>query len=609
MCGIVGGISRQNIVPVILEGLSRLEYRGYDSVGVVVIDANHQLQRERATGRVSSLRELCAKNANLIGTCGIGHTRWATHGGVSVNNAHPHISQNKIAVIHNGIIENYLHLRDSLKANGYVFESETDTEVVAHLIHSLYVQTQNLLVAVKQAVQQLHGAYAIGVICTDSPDQIVCARFGPPMVLGIGENEIFFASDISALLPVTERVVYLEDGDVANLQVNNWTVYDAQDQPVERKIHTSKLSAAQAELGEYAHYMQKEIFEQPNALADTIQSLGNEFDATIFGADAPAIFETINKVQIIACGTSLNAGHVAKYWIEEFTGLECSIEIASEYRYRVVAVNPNALIVNISQSGETADTIASVKYAHSLGMTNSLSICNVPESSLVRLSKLHVFTHAGPEIGVASTKAFTTQLVVLLYLAFTLAKVRGKLIDEATHIEQIRKLPHLIAMLLKKEPDIRDIAKEMVKQHNAFFLGRHMLYPVAAEGALKLKEISYIHAESYATGELKHGPLALIDKNMPCIVLMPTHLLADKIASNVQEILARDGIVYLFTDKPTDLTSACHKAVYLDSQNVATYLLPVLYTVPLQLLAYHTAILKGTDVDKPRNLAKSVTVE
>lgn len=611
MCGIVGGISERNLVPIVLEGLSRLEYRGYDSVGVAVLDKAHNLTRRRIAGRVNQLTELCQANT-FKGLIGIGHTRWATHGGVTQENAHPHFSKDSIAVVHNGIIENYAELREQLINAGYTFDSQTDTEVIVHLIHFFYEQTHDLLASVKHAVKKLHGAYAIGVIGKDNPSEVICARLGSPLILGVGINEMFFASDISALLPVTQKVVYLEDGDIARLELSSWKIFDKADEVVERKTNISELSVNQTELGHYRHYMQKEIFEQPKAIAETIQSLGQQFKPEIFGVGAKEIFQSINKVQIIACGTSNNAGMVAKYWIEELAGLECSVDIASEYRYRKVPVNKNTLIINISQSGETADTLASVKYAHELGMMNTLSICNVPESSLVRLSRLHVLTQAGPEIGVASTKAFTTQLVVLLYLAYTLAKVRGQLslVEEEQVMMQIRKLPQLVLETFATESAIKEIAKQLEYKQHALFLGRHSLYPVATEGALKLKEISYIHAESYAAGELKHGPLALIDKEMPLIVMMPSGLLLDKVKSNLQEVLARQGAVYLFTDYDKDeVFINCQAIINLPTQTVPVYLLPIIYTIPLQLLAYHTAIAKGTDVDKPRNLAKSVTVE
>lgn len=610
MCGIVGGLSERNVVPVILEGLSRLEYRGYDSVGVAIINETKHLERRRVTGRVKELKQQCQTN-KFTGLIGIGHTRWATHGGVTVDNAHPHFSNDTLALVHNGIIENYEELRDELKQGGYIFTSETDTEVIVHLLHSFYVKTKNLRISVREAIKRLHGAYAIGVISIDKPHEIICARFGSPLVLGVGINEMFFASDISALLPVTQNMVYLEDCDIAQITTESFVVYDRSDVEVVRKTNISQLSLSQTELGNYRHYMQKEIFEQANAVSETLEHCGHGFIPQVFGLEAESIFAQINKVQIIACGTSYNAGLVAKYWIEEFTDLECSVEIASEYRYRTVHVNPNCLIVSISQSGETADTLASVKYAHSLGMVNSLAICNVPESSLVRLSKLSFLTQAGPEIGVASTKAFTTQLIALLFLANTLAKVRGKLSADEEHvrINWVRKLPHLIGEVLELETKIRAIAKEFEHKNHALFLGRHSLYPIAVEGSLKLKEISYIQAEGYASGELKHGPLALIDRDLPVVVLMPSGLLYDKVKSNVEEVLARQGLVYLFTDEVNELSAKCAHAIQMPTKGLPNYLLPILYVIPLQLLAYHTAVIKGTDVDKPRNLAKSVTVE
>ena len=610
MCGVVGGVSERNVVSVILEGLARLEYRGYDSVGVAVITPSGELERERVTGRVAQLTAKCGA-ANFKGSIGIGHTRWATHGSVSESNAHPHVSQGNLAVVHNGIIENYAELRTKLQQQGYIFESQTDTEVIVHLVHSIYTLNHNLVAAVRLATQQLQGAYAIGLISKDNPLELVCARWGSPLVLGLGIEEMYFASDISALLPVTQKVVYLEDGDIALLKLHEYKIWDKEDQLVERKVHLSELSAAASELGHYRHYMQKEIFEQPQAIADTLHYLGSNFDAEIFGATAPQIFKEITKVQIIACGTSFNAGTVAKYWIEEYANLECAVDIASEYRYRKVPANPGTLVISLSQSGETADTLASINYALSLGMDKTLAICNVAESSLVRLSQLKLITQAGPEIGVASTKAFTTQLVVLLYLAFSLAKVRGylSLADEQTKIAQLYTLPNLIVASLALEAQIKAMAGEFEYKHNALFLGRNTMAPIAMEGALKLKEISYIHAEAYAAGELKHGPLALIDKDMPVIVMMPSNLIADKVKSNIQEVLARQGQVFLITDRRDELTEQCHKTILLKLPALPTFLAPIIYTIPLQLLAYHTAIAKGTDVDKPRNLAKSVTVE
>ncbi len=610
MCGIVGGVSERNVVPIILEGLSRLEYRGYDSVGIAIIDDKQKLVRERVTDRVKELENICKKH-QLKGCMGIGHTRWATHGVVTEANAHPHFSHDELAIVHNGIIENYVEIKEDLINKGYVFKSDTDSEVIVHLIHSYYIKNNDLLSATKLAVKKLHGAYAIAVICKNNIHEVVCARLGSPLVLGVGINEMFFASDIAALLPITNKVIYLEDGDIASIELANYKIYDNTDKLINRVVVTSDLLAKQSELGQYRHYMQKEIFEQPTAIAETLQSLGNFFNPKLFGREAKEIFEQIDQVQIIACGTSYNAGLIAKYWIEEIAKLECNVDIASEYRYRKIPINNKTLIISISQSGETADTLACVKYMQELGMVNTLTVCNVPESSLVRLSKLKILTQAGPEIGVASTKAFTTQLVVLLYLAATLAKVRGNLTisDEQKMERDFKKLPQLVLEALKLEPEIKKISKEFEHKEHALFLGRNTMYPIAMEGALKLKEISYIHAEAYAAGELKHGPLALIDRNMPSIIIMPKDILMSKMKSNVQEILARHGIIYLLTDSDDEILRKCHKVIQMPLTNIESYLLPIIYTIPLQLLAYHTALIKGTDVDKPRNLAKSVTVE
>jgi glucosamine--fructose-6-phosphate aminotransferase (isomerizing) len=611
MCGIVGGISERNVVPIILEGLANLEYRGYDSVGIAILNSKNTLQRERVTGRVSMLSSICA-NDNLKGLIGIGHTRWATHGLATTENAHPHFSHDKIALVHNGIIENYLQLKHDLENHGYIFESQTDTEVIVHLVHFYYKQNNNFLQAVQQTFKQLHGAYALGIINLDKPNEIICVKYGSPLIIGVGINEMYFASDVSALLPVTNKVIYLEDGDIGVVNINGYQIYN-NEQLVNRNIKTSDLVLSQVELGSFRHYMQKEIFEQPQAILETIQSVSSAFDPKDFGADAENIFKNTDQVLILACGTSLNAGHVAKYWIEEHAKLSCAIEIASEFRYSKTVPKSNTLVINISQSGETADTIASVNYAHDLGMTNTLSICNVPESTLVRLSKLKILTKAGKEIGVASTKAFTTQLVILLYLTFTLAKVRNFLDDKDEQIvlTQMRRIPGLINEMFKLENQIIDMAKAINQKTNALFLARNSLFPIANEGALKLKEISYIHAEAYAAGELKHGPLALIDDNMPSIILMPQNNLLAKMRSNIQEILARKGQVFLFTDVTDDdkLLAQCSQVIHIPTSDVALYLLPILYIIPLQLLAYHAAVLKGTDIDKPRNLAKSVTVE
>lgn len=610
MCGIVGGISERNVIPIILAGLSRLEYRGYDSVGVAYVSSNGNLERERCTDRVKQLAEVI-KHKKVAGLVGIGHTRWATHGAVTVDNAHPHFSMDTLAIVHNGIIENYAEIRAELISKGFVFVSDTDTEVIIHLIYSFYVKNQNLLSAVMQAAKRLHGAYAIGVITKDNPNEVICAKYGAPLILGVGLGEMFFASDIMALLPVTRQVVYLEDGDIAQLKLDGATIYDKNDALVTRSVQVSSLSETSDSLGNYRHYMQKEIFEQPQAILNTLLYLGNSFDPSVFGDNQGKIFSEITRVQIIACGTSYHAGLTAKYWFEQIAKLSCDVDIASEYRYRQIMPDKNTLIVSISQSGETADTLASVKYAKSLGMTKTLAICNIPESTLVRMSELSVLTQAGVEIGVASTKAFTTQLLVLLYLAFTLAKARGAISDSQLEAagQQIKSLPQLTQAMLASEASVLAVAKDLEHKGNAIFLGRAALYPLALEGALKIKEIAYIHAEGYPAGELKHGPLALIDKNMPVICLMASSILPDKVKSNLQEVLARNGLVYLITDTDTDIANQCKAVVSLPVHGVSEYLLPILYAIPLQLLAYHTALLKGTDVDKPRNLAKSVTVE
>ncbi len=611
MCGIVGAIGKTNVVSMVLDGLASLEYRGYDSVGVAIIDENCQLARNRVTSRVQSLKDLCSKNS-FESNISIGHTRWATHGGVTVDNAHPHFSDNKIAIVHNGIIENYAELKEQLQSLGYNFDSETDTEVIAHLVHYHYLKSNDILKATKDSVKELAGTYAIGIICIDNPEEIICVREGSPLVIGVSSNQILFASDIFALTSITSDVIYLNDGDIAKVSPSDYVIYDKHGIKVNREIVKVSQSMSYSELGNYSHYMQKEIFEQPKAIAGTLKSLGDGFKSEVFGVDALAIFTQIQKIQIIACGTSYNAGLFAKYCIEEIAEIECNVDIASEYRYRKIASDKNTLIISISQSGETADTLASVKYAIGLGMVNTLAICNVPESSLARLSKLVLLTKAGPEIGVASTKAFTTQMVVLVYLAYTLAKVKGRLsnVEEVTITSELYKLPAIIESILNMiEPSVKFIANEIYSKTSALFLGRNLMFPIAVEGALKLKEISYIHAEGYAAGELKHGPLALLDEIMPVIVTMPQKILIDKVKSNIQEVLARKGLVYVITDCNDEITKLCHGIIYMPVSNISKYLLPIVYTVPLQLLAYHTAVLKGTDVDKPRNLAKSVTVE
>ena len=608
MCGIVGAIAQRNVVPILLEGLQRLEYRGYDSAGLAVVH-DAKMERVRSTGRVA---ELTVKSATTHGLIGIAHTRWATHGVPSERNAHPHLSKNHIAVVHNGIIENYEELRTRLTAAGYEFTSDTDTEVIAHLVHSHYARGNSLLAATQAALAELVGAYAIGVIASDNPDQLVCARRGSPLLLGVGNGEHFVASDVSALLPVTRNVVYLEEGDVVELGRRDYRIFDAAGKLVERAVQVSELSNESVQLGKYSHYMQKEIHEQPQALADTLESVCNSQSLVpgIFGAEAAATFADINSILILACGTSYHAGLVARFWLEELAGISCSVEIASEYRYRSSVPNPKALVVVISQSGETADTQAALNHAKSLGHAHTLAICNVPESALVRLCKLRLLTRAGPEIGVASTKAFTTQLAALFLLTLVLAKQRGRLSapQEQQHLHELRHLPSAVQKVLDLEPQIAKLAKKFAKKHHALFLGRGLHYPIALEGALKLKEISYIHAEAYPAGELKHGPLALVDKDMPVISVAPNDALLEKLKSNLHEVRARGGELYVFADADTHIHEADGIHI-MQMPEHAGYLSPILHTIPLQLLAYYVALQKGTDVDKPRNLAKSVTVE
>ncbi|OGT08262.1 MAG: glutamine--fructose-6-phosphate aminotransferase [Gallionellales bacterium RIFCSPHIGHO2_02_FULL_57_16] len=608
MCGIVGAVAQRNVVPILLEGLQRLEYRGYDSAGLVVVH-DAKLVRVRSTGRVV---ELTAKSAATDGLIGIAHTRWATHGVPSERNAHPHISKDHIAVVHNGIIENYEELRTLLTAEGYEFTSDTDTEVIAHLIHSHYARGNSLLAATQAALAELVGAYAIGVIAADNPDQLICARRGSPLLLGVGNDEHFVASDVSALLPVTRRVVYLEEGDVVELGRRGYRIFDATGKVAERVVVLSELSNASVQLGAYSHYMQKEIHEQPQALADTLESVCNSQSLVpgIFGAEAAATFADINSILILACGTSYHAGLVARFWLEEIAGIPCSVEIASEYRYRTSVPNPKTLVVVISQSGETADTQAALNHAKSLGHIHTLAICNVPESALVRLCKLRLLTRAGPEIGVASTKAFTTQLAALFLLTLVLAKTRGRLTaqQEQQHLHELRHLPSAVQKVLELEPQIAKLAMQFASKHHALFLGRGPHYPIALEGALKLKEISYIHAEAYPAGELKHGPLALVDNYMPVISVAPNDALLEKLKSNLQEVRARGGELYVFADADTHIREADGIHI-MQMPEHAGYLSPILHTIPLQLLAYYVALQKGTDVDKPRNLAKSVTVE
>jgi glutamine---fructose-6-phosphate transaminase (isomerizing) len=609
MCGIVGAVANENVVSILIEGLSRLEYRGYDSAGIAILDGD--IKRVRAVGRVSEMQAK-AESEQLSGLAGIGHTRWATHGGVTENNAHPHVSRDEIAVVHNGIIENHDEQRDRLIALGYIFTSQTDTEVIAHLIHYYHDQCESLLSSVKHAIRELKGAFAISVISIKEPNSMIAARQGCPLLIGLGEKANFIASDVSAVLAQTRKVIYLEDGDVAALTANTVTIWDKSNTEIERKVHVSDVSLASLELGPYAHFMQKEIHEQPRALTDTIEALIDDasFSPALFGDGAETIFKQIDSVLILAAGTSYYAGLTAKYWIESIAGLPTNVEIASEYRYRVSVPNPKQLIVTISQSGETLDTMEALKHAQSLGQEQTLSICNVQESALPRASKLIFYTRAGAEIGVASTKAFTTQLVALFTLAVVLSKQRGKVskIDEDGYLDALRHLPVSVQYALNLEPQIIEWAKRFGDKEHALFLGRGVHYPIAMEGALKLKEISYIHAEAYPAGELKHGPLALVDSNMPVVVIAPNDTLLEKVKSNMQEVKARGGVLFVFADADSHFTESEGVHVIRTPRHVGV-LSPILHTVPVQMLAYHVALLKGTDVDKPRNLAKSVTVE
>lgn len=609
MCGIVGAIAQRNVVPILLEGLKRLEYRGYDSAGIAVI--NGGIQRLRTTGRVAELEAGIRREQTPKGNLGIAHTRWATHGAPTEANAHPHVSGD-IAVVHNGIIENHEELRRFLQGQSYVFDSDTDTEVIAHLIQHELQTSQNLLDATKSAVAKLHGAYAIGVVSRAEPGVLICARRGSPLLIGLGIEENFIASDASALLPVTQKMVYLEEGDVAALSLTEVRIFDDAGKLAERPVFVSELSAEMADLGGYRHFMQKEIHEQPRALADTLEFLVNQssINAENFGPLAPSIFSATESVTIIACGTSYHAAMVARYWIESLCGLPCMVEVASEYRYRDSVPQAKGLVVAISQSGETADTIAALNFAKSLGHKHTLAICNVPESALVRHTQLRFLTHAGPEIGVASTKAFTTQLAALYVLTLALAKQRGRLSasEEAAQISGLRRLPGRAQEVLALEPKIVEWAERFADKHHALFLGRGMHYPIAMEGALKLKEISYIHAEAYPAGELKHGPLALVDSDMPVIAIAPNDALLEKLKSNLQEVRARGGELYVFADEESQIPEQDGVHI-IKLPTHAGRLSPILHTIPLQLLAYHAALHKGTDVDKPRNLAKSVTVE
>ncbi|MDR3411452.1 MAG: glutamine--fructose-6-phosphate transaminase (isomerizing) [Formivibrio sp.] len=610
MCGIIGAIAQRNVVPILVEGLKRLEYRGYDSAGIAV-HTGAQISRVRRVGRVVEM-ENAAKEINLSGELGIGHTRWATHGGVTEFNAHPHVSSGLIAVVHNGIIENHDEQRERLKTLGYAFESQTDTEVIAHLVHHYYTTGgRDLFAALQVAVRDLSGAYAIAVIALDQPGVLACARMGCPLLVGLGEGENFVASDVSAILSATRRVIFLEEGDVAEVCRDSIKIVDRNGLSLERQIHVSDVSLSSLELGPYNHFMQKEIHEQPKALADTIeQVLDCDFDSKLFGAHAEDILSQIDGVQILACGTSYYAGMTARYWLEAIAGIPTSVEIASEYRYREAVARPNTLIVTISQSGETLDTMEALKYAKSLGHKWALSICNVKESAIPRASDLVIYTRAGAEIGVASTKAFTTQLIALFALTGTLAKLRGKLTEEKEneYLDALRHLPGSVQHALNLEPQIRVWAEKFAGKEHALFLGRGVHYPIALEGALKLKEISYIHAEAYPAGELKHGPLALVDEKMPVVVIAPNNTLLEKVKSNMQEVRARGGELFVFADLDSHFSESEGVHVIRTPRHVGV-LSPVVHTIPVQLLAYHVALMRGTDVDKPRNLAKAVTVE
>jgi glucosamine--fructose-6-phosphate aminotransferase (isomerizing) len=610
MCGIVGAVAERNVVPILMEGLRRLEYRGYDSAGIA-IHSDDAIKRVRRVGKVQELQNALDENP-VQGFCGISHTRWATHGAPSETNAHPHMSEDDIAIVHNGIIENYEELREDLQKNGFEFESQTDTEVVAHRIRQHLRETGELAAAVKATVAELEGAYALVVMSASDPDKLVLARAGCPVVIGLGIGENFVASDVAALLPVTRKFMFLDEGDIAIVQKNDVTVYDEDDNEVARPVKESELSADAAERGNFRHYMQKEIHEQAQAVARTIEERianGRVLDST-FGPEANEILDQTRCVHIVACGTSYHAGLIARYWIEDLCRLPCTVEIASEYRYRSPVVPEGTLFVTISQSGETADTLAALRAAKEMGYLSTLTICNSPESSMVRESALSLLTHAGPEIGVASTKAFTTQLAALALLTISLAR-RNELEEkqERVLVAQLAEIPGLIEQVLTLDSSIESLAEHFVDKQHALFLGRGVQNPVAMEGALKLKEISYIHAEAYAAGELKHGPLALVDENMPVIAVAPDDDLLEKLKSNLQEVRARGGELYVFADPRVQFGDRVGIHTMRMPALIQDFQAPIIYTVPLQLLAYHVAVLKGTDVDQPRNLAKSVTVE
>jgi len=610
MCGIVGAVAQRDVAEILINGLHRLEYRGYDSAGVAVVDPNHELHRVRCLGKVKALDEAVAVKP-LIGGTGIAHTRWATHGEPSEANAHPHTSGN-FAVVHNGIIENHEELRELLKSRGYVFNSQTDTEVIAHLVNWEMRTASTLLEAVQKTVKQLTGAYGMVVLDREHPEHLVAARSGSPLVIGLGIGENFLASDQLALLSVTRRFIYLEEGDIAEITRRTVDIYDANGQKVEREVHESNLENDAAEKGKFRHFMQKEIYEQPNALINTMEGriLHNNVIVDAIGNGAAEILEKVEHIQIVACGTSYNAGMTARYWFEALAGVSCDVEIASEFRYRKFVTRPNSLLVTISQSGETADTLAALRLAKEKGYMAALTICNVSSSSLVRESDLAFMTRAGVEVGVASTKAFTTQLAALLMLVTAIGKVKGNISNEqkVEIVKALQSLPAEVEKALAFDKDIEALAEDFAEKNHALFLGRGEFYPIAMEASLKLKEISYIHAEAYAAGELKHGPLALIDADMPVIVVAPNNELLEKVKSNIEEVRARGGQLYVFADKEAGFTPSEGMKI-ITMPKVNDIIAPIFYTVPMQLLSYHVALIKGTDVDQPRNLAKSVTVE
>ena len=608
MCGIVGAIAKRNVLPILMEGLQRLEYRGYDSAGVAVRDVSGELKRFRALGKVAVLKEVVDK-ADGTGELGVAHTRWATHGAPAKRNAHPHMSGVRVAVVHNGIIENHNELRDGLVSMGYAFTSETDTEVIAHLMADKLESGMDLFAAVVETVAKLEGAYALAAASPEDGDRIVVAREGSPLVIGLGEGENFIASDVTALLSVTRRFIFLEEGDIAEVRRDGVTVYNADGEEVVRPIKESALSSTSIEKGPYAHFMLKEICEQPGVVSETLEGRiykGRLLEAS-FGHETTALLDRAKHVQIVACGTSYHAGLVAKYWLEE-AGIPCSVEVASEYRYRKVVVPQDSLLITISQSGETADTLAALRGSRAQGYVGSLTVCNVPESSLVRESDVCFMTRAGTEIGVASTKAFTTQLVALRLLMIALARRQGLTVEqEEAMVNELHSLPRQIEVVLEMSFEIQIMAADFSDKHNALFLGRGPFYPIAMEGALKLKEISYIHAEAYPAGELKHGPLALVDDSMPVVCALPDDPLLEKVLSNLQEVRARGGELFLFSDHKVQIGLDRYQSLTLSDIYPGTA--PIVYSIPLQLLAYHVAVIKGTDVDQPRNLAKSVTVE